>query len=50
MKMIMPWPHFSQDHQKEAVAVFSNLGIHPNLAPNPLQNKKVDSLTSANLL
>lgn len=50
IKMTMRYAHLSQAHLKEAVAVLNNLGIDTKLTQNPRQNKKADSLTSANLL
>ncbi len=37
-------------HHKEAVAELNNLGNDTKLTQTPHQNKKADSLTSANLL
>ena len=45
IKMTMRYAHL-----KEAVAVLNNLGIDTKLTQPPRQNKKADSLTSANLL
>jgi integrase len=50
IKMTMRYAHLSQAHLKEAVAVLNKLGIDTKLTQNPRQNKKADSLTSANLL
>ena len=50
IKMTMRYSHLSQAHLKEAVAVLNGMGIDTKMTQNPLQNKKADSLTPANLL